>query len=226
MIWTKQQQLQCIHIQQTTAIVQTKQQHNNNFGIQRWRWDQHWHDPDLGPVEDVLNTEHGDDCQDLIAASQVHWHDQHLGQHRLQGKLCHLRITQVNTVLFWSNLFIFSFQFEKYQIQANWKQHFRETSCTTSPDVSDNCSHTDKESKRKTKATHTLLPSLVRRPSSSSALRAWSCSMAEISVCIGGASMKSKAKRSLMPMAFKLSTVDARLVRWISGTFVANISSL
>lgn len=74
--------------------------------------------------------------------------------------------------------------------------------------------------------TPTLLPSLVRRPSSSRALSACSCSMAEIRVCIGGASMKSKDNKSLIPMAFSDSTVLARFVRWISGTFVGSISSL
>ena len=37
--------------------------------------------------------------------------------------------------------------------------------------------------------------------------------------------MKSKWRRSLMPIAFRLSTVAARLVLWISGTGVDSISS-
>ena len=37
--------------------------------------------------------------------------------------------------------------------------------------------------------------------------------------------MKSKWRRSLMPMALRLSTVAARFVRWISGTGVDSISS-
>ena len=71
----------------------------------------------------------------------------------------------------------------------------------------------------------TRLPSLVSRPSSSSALRLWSCSMADTIVSVVGGSMKSKERRSLMPMAFSESTVLARLVRWISGTAVESISS-
>ncbi len=42
---------------------------------------------------------------------------------------------------------------------------------------------------------------------------------------IGGGSMKSNVMRSLTPMALRERTVEARLVRWISGTAVGNISS-
>ena len=42
---------------------------------------------------------------------------------------------------------------------------------------------------------------------------------------MGGGSMKSKERRSLIPIAFSESTVYARLVRWISGTAVGSISS-
>ena len=44
----------------------------------------------LWPVEDVLHGQHGDDGEHLVTAAQVHRHDQHLGQHRLQGELGHL----------------------------------------------------------------------------------------------------------------------------------------
>ncbi|RNA16561.1 hypothetical protein BpHYR1_023412 [Brachionus plicatilis] len=54
-------------------------------------------------------------------------------------------------------------------------------------------------------------PSLVKRPSSSRALKACSCSMAMISVSMGGGSIKSNESRSFMPMAFSDKTVDARL---------------
>ena len=43
---------------------------------------------------------------------------------------------------------------------------------------------------------------------------------------MGGGSMKSKVMRSLTPIALRERTVEARLVRWISGTAVGNISSL
>ena len=43
---------------------------------------------------------------------------------------------------------------------------------------------------------------------------------------MGGGSMKSKDKRSLMPIALRERTVSERFVRWISGTAVGNISSL
>ena len=59
----------------------------------------------------------------------------------------------------------------------------------------------------------TLLPNLVNKPSSSRALRACNCSIAEMRVCIGGGSIKSNDKRSLIPIAFKESTVLAKLVR-------------
>ena len=38
--------------------------------------------------------------------------------------------------------------------------------------------------------------------------------------------MKSKERRSLIPIALRDSTTKARLVLWISGTAVGNISSL
>lgn len=38
--------------------------------------------------------------------------------------------------------------------------------------------------------------------------------------------MKSKPSRSFIPMAFSCSTVEAKLVRWMSGTLVGSISSL
>ena len=38
--------------------------------------------------------------------------------------------------------------------------------------------------------------------------------------------MKSKCSRSLTPIAFMLSTVLPRLVRWISGTLHGSISFL
>ena len=45
---------------------------------------------DLWPIEDVLNAQHGDDCQDFFAASQMDRHDEHLGRLGLQWKLGHL----------------------------------------------------------------------------------------------------------------------------------------
>jgi hypothetical protein len=47
-----------------------------------------------------------------------------------------------------------------------------------------------------------------------------------MSVAGGGGSMKSKASRSLMPIAFMVSTVMPRLMRWISGTDSGSISDL
>ena len=43
----------------------------------------------LWPVEDILDGEHGDDGEDLVAAAEVHRHDQHLREVRLQGELGH-----------------------------------------------------------------------------------------------------------------------------------------
>jgi len=43
---------------------------------------------------------------------------------------------------------------------------------------------------------------------------------------MGGGSMKSKVMKSLTPMALRDRTVEAKLVRWISGTAVGSISSL
>lgn len=73
---------------------------------------------------------------------------------------------------------------------------------------------------------HTLRPSLVKRPSLSSALKECSCSSAIIRLSTGGASIKSKWSRSLMPIVLSWRTVVAKLVRWISGTGVGSISSL
>lgn len=36
----------------------------------------------LWPVKDVLHGKHGDNGQDLVTASEVDRHDEHLGQHR------------------------------------------------------------------------------------------------------------------------------------------------
>jgi hypothetical protein len=47
---------------------------------------------------------------------------------------------------------------------------------------------------------------------------------AEMRVCGGGGSMKSKLSKSLMPMALSVRVVVPRLVRWISGTDVDSIS--
>ena len=58
-----------------------------------------------------------------------------------------------------------------------------------------------------TKIEREISPNLVRRPSESSADSECNCSMAKISVSIGGGSMKSKARRSLIPIAFKLRTL-------------------
>jgi hypothetical protein len=38
--------------------------------------------------------------------------------------------------------------------------------------------------------------------------------------------MNSKFIKSLIPIAFKINTVDAKFVLWISGTVVASISFL
>lgn len=48
----------------------------------------------------------------------------------------------------------------------------------------------------------TLRPRRVSKPSSSNAPRVYSCSMAVMSVSMGGASMKSNDNRSLMPIAW------------------------
>eukprot|EP00982_Pelagococcus_subviridis_P004021 29026-Pelagococcus_subviridis.AAC.7 len=69
-------------------------------------------------------------------------------------------------------------------------------------------------------------PSRVRSPSSSNAPRLYSCSSALTSVCGGGGSMKSKFRRSLIPIAFIVSVVVPRFERWISGTDVPSISFL
>ena len=57
----------------------------------------------LWAVEDVLDGEHRHYGQDLIAAREMDGHDEHLGELRLQGKLCHLvggnRTTDVMSVL-------------------------------------------------------------------------------------------------------------------------------
>ena len=44
----------------------------------------------LGPVEDVLNRQHGHDGEHLFTAAQMDGHDQHLTQHGLQRELSHL----------------------------------------------------------------------------------------------------------------------------------------
>lgn len=49
--------------------------------------------PHLWPVEHILHRQHGDNRQHLLAAPQMHRHDQHLTQHRLQGEFCHLQET-------------------------------------------------------------------------------------------------------------------------------------
>ena len=41
-------------------------------------------------VEDVLGLQHGQDCQDFIAASQIHAGDQHLGHGGVHRELRHL----------------------------------------------------------------------------------------------------------------------------------------
>lgn len=48
----------------------------------------------LGSVEDVLNRQHRNNGQHLFTAAQVDGHDQHLTQHGLQRKLCHLEERQ------------------------------------------------------------------------------------------------------------------------------------
>ena len=69
-------------------------------------------------------------------------------------------------------------------------------------------------------------PCRVSSPSSSEAPSAYSPSSADTNVWTGGASIKSKCSRSLTPIAFMLSTVFPKLVRWISGTLVGSISFL
>lgn len=46
----------------------------------------------LWPVEDVLHRQHGHNGEHLFTAAQVDGHDQHLTQHGLQRKLCHLEV--------------------------------------------------------------------------------------------------------------------------------------
>jgi hypothetical protein len=43
-------------------------------------------------------------------------------------------------------------------------------------------------------------------------------------VFVGGGSMKSKPRRSLIPMAFNIRIVFERFWRWISGIVVGSIS--
>lgn len=57
-----------------------------------------------------------------------------------------------------------------------------------------------------------FIPTLVSNPSSSKAPKVNNCSKDEIKVYTGGGSMKSKFKRSFIPIAFNNSTVLAKLV--------------
>ena len=69
-----------------------------------------------------------------------------------------------------------------------------------------------------------LRPRRVSSPSSSSALSAYSCSIAVIMVCGGGGSIKSKLSRSFTPIALSMRIVDERFCRWMSGTGDGSIS--
>jgi hypothetical protein len=71
-----------------------------------------------------------------------------------------------------------------------------------------------------------LLPNFVKSPSSSKAESAYNYSSAATSVWTGGGSIKSKFKRSFIPIAFSSKTVFAKLVLCISGTVVLIISFL
>jgi len=71
-----------------------------------------------------------------------------------------------------------------------------------------------------------LLPNFVNNPSSSKAESAYNYSNAATSVCTGGGSIKSKFKRSFIPIAFSNKTVFDKFVLYISGTVVLIISFL
>ena len=71
-----------------------------------------------------------------------------------------------------------------------------------------------------------FLPTLVSNPSSSKAPNAYNYSIAAIIVYTGGGSMKSKLSKSWIPIAFNNKIVLAKLVLYISGTDVGNISEL
>ena len=71
-----------------------------------------------------------------------------------------------------------------------------------------------------------FLPTFVNNPSSSKAPNAYNYSIAAIIVYTGGGSIKSKFNRSCIPIAFNNKIVFAKLVLYISGTEVGNISVL
>lgn len=71
-----------------------------------------------------------------------------------------------------------------------------------------------------------FIPILVNNPSSSKAPKLYNYSNELIKVYTGGGSIKSKLSRSFMPIAFNYNTVWVKLVLWISGTLVGNISCL
>lgn len=58
----------------------------------------------------------------------------------------------------------------------------------------------------------TRRPSRVKRPSLSKALKECSCSSAIIKLSTGGASIKSKCNKSLMPMVFNCSTYQKIII--------------
>ena len=43
----------------------------------------------LLPDKDTLDRQHGDHSEDLVTAPQLHRGDQHLGQDRVEGEVCH-----------------------------------------------------------------------------------------------------------------------------------------
>ncbi|KAL6289277.1 hypothetical protein ACE6H2_006787 [Prunus campanulata] len=69
-----------------------------------------------------------------------------------------------------------------------------------------------------------FLPNLVSSPSSSSAPKLYNCSMVEMSARGEGGSIKSKDKRSFIPIAFIVSVVVPRFILWIYGIEVGDIS--
>ena len=67
-------------------------------------------------------------------------------------------------------------------------------------------------------------PNLVKNPSSSRAPRLYNYSMAEMRAWGEGRSMKSKDRRSFIPIAFTVSVFNPRFIFCISGIEVGDIS--
>jgi len=94
--------------------------------------------------------------------------------------------------------------------------------CATHPYVSDASSVLDMSGSIGNSAIRR--PSLVSSPRSFKAASAYSCSSARSRASAGGASMKSKCRRSLMASDLSMSTTLPMFVRWISGTVFSSSS--